>query len=50
MNIYVGIVERDTGDVVKRIENSSHRRAEKVESGLEINLNHDEFYTRTVEE
>ena len=45
---YVEIVKTDTGEVVKRMGPMSERKAERVESGANINLNHDGYYTRIV--
>lgn len=47
-NAYVEIVEYATNAVVKRMGPMSERKAEKVERGAEINLNHERFYVRTV--
>lgn len=44
---YVEVVETQTEKVVKRLGPMSERKAEKVERGLEINLNHQRFYVRT---
>lgn len=47
MNIYLEIREYKTDKVVKRydVTNSSSRMIDKFEDGLNINLNHDKFYT-----
>jgi hypothetical protein len=53
MNItlfFVEIVERLTGAVVKRMGPMSERRAEYIESGASIHLNHDDYFTRIVRE
>lgn len=51
MRYFVEIVEDATGEVEKRIECSGgERQAEKVENGVNINLNHDEYTTRIVKE
>ena len=42
----VQIVEYKTDKVIKNIEVPTERQAEKVESGININLNHDEYFTR----
>ena len=42
----VEVVEYKTDKVVKSIEVSSKRKAEKVMDGLDINLDHDKYYTR----
>lgn len=54
LNWFVEVVERGAGSkekVVKRIEaGNSERSAEKVERGVNINLNGAKFFTRVVEE
>jgi hypothetical protein len=45
---YVEIVKSSSGEVVKRIGPMSQRKADKVESGALINLNHADFFTRIV--
>jgi hypothetical protein len=48
---FVEIIEDETGAVEKRIECSgSERMAEKVQRGVEINLNHEDYSTRIVKE
>ncbi len=46
----IEIVETDTGLVVKEIDVTakSDRQREKVDDGLQINLNHDRYFTRLV--
>jgi hypothetical protein len=44
----VEVVEAATDKVVRRLGPMSERKAEKVERGLEINLNHDRFFVRVV--
>lgn len=48
MHYYVEIVSFATGEAVKRMKASSERQAEKLDRGVNINLNHDEYYTRIV--
>jgi hypothetical protein len=50
-NTYVEIVEIVDGkdNVVKRMGPMSKRKAEKVDGGANINLNHEKFFTRIVE-
>lgn len=43
---YVEIVSYETGEVVKRIECQSERSAERVERGVNINMDGEKFYTR----
>jgi hypothetical protein len=47
--LYVEIVNTKTDEVVKRMGPMSERKAEKVESGASINLNHEEYHTRIVQ-
>jgi hypothetical protein len=48
MNYYVEIVKYDTNEVVERMGPMSERQADKVDSGANINLNHEEYFTRVV--
>ena len=51
MRIVIEIVEHETHNVVKIIEGGeSWERAEKVDDGVNINLDHCKFYTRIKEE
>jgi hypothetical protein len=45
---YVEIVKKATGEVVQRMGPMLERKADRVESGASINLNHDEYFTRIV--
>ena len=45
----VEIVQTKTGEVVQTIEAGSYRSAERVERGVNINLNHNEYHTRIAE-
>ena len=45
---YVEIVALVSGEVVKRMGPMSERKADKIESGASINLNHEEYFTRIV--
>jgi hypothetical protein len=45
---YVEIVKSSSGEVVKRIGPVSERKADRVESGMLINLNHADYFTRIV--
>lgn len=47
--MYVEVVEYETEKVVKRLGPMSPWKAGKVDDGLNINLNHERFYTRLVE-
>lgn len=43
----VEVVEYETGDVVKTLDGgTSERRADRIDSGLNHNLDHERFYTR----
>jgi uncharacterized FlaG/YvyC family protein len=44
----VQVIDGATGIVVKHMPVSSKLKAERVEAGLNINLNHDQFYTQIV--
>tara|TARA_R110000868_G_scaffold297468_4_gene557798 strand:+ start:2046 stop:2216 length:171 start_codon:yes stop_codon:yes gene_type:complete len=50
MNYYVEIVKFDTDEVVKRMGPFSERRADRVQDGANINLDHDNYFTRVVME
>lgn len=50
MGHYVEIVKFDGEEVVKRMGPMSERQADKVSSGASRNLNHDEYFIRTVAE
>lgn len=46
----VEVIEYSTDEVVNTIEcGASKSHAEKVEDGININLNHDEYFTRIVD-
>jgi hypothetical protein len=49
MKWVVQVVEHDTDRVERSIDCESHHKAERVEDGLNINLNHARYYTRIVE-
>ena len=42
----VTIVETETGEIVKTFDPCSERRANKIEDGASINLDHTRFHTR----
>ena len=44
----VQIVDTDTGEVLKEFSQHSLRECEKIERGVQINLNHDEYKTKIV--
>ena len=45
----VEVVHFDTDEVVKRIECESERSAERVERGVLINMNLEDYFTRVVD-
>ena len=50
MKYFVEIVSKKTKEVEHRIECKSEHNAEKVERGVNINLNHDKYVTRVVQD
>lgn len=49
MTYRVEVVDANTDEVVKTIEAASLRTAERIEDGMNINLNHMQYFTRIVE-
>lgn len=50
MKYVVEIVRRSNEETVRRIDcGASERKAGRVDDGVNINLNHAEFYTKIVE-
>lgn len=51
MKKYLEIVEFVTGNAVKRIDvtNQSESEIQRIERGFNINLNHEKYFTSTVE-
>ena len=45
---FVEVLDEESGEIVKRVECSSERGAERVELGMLVNMNRDKFYTRIV--
>ncbi len=45
---FVQVRKRGTDEVVKQFGPHDERQAEKIEHGISINLNHDEYYTEIV--
>ena len=41
----IKVIKTDTGEVVKTFETVTERAAERMERGLNINLNHADYYT-----
>lgn len=50
MKYFIEIVETETDEVVERMGPHPERTAEKIERGANINLNHEDYHTRIVEE
>ena len=50
MEYYVEIVKLDTDEIVKKMGPMPEYKAERVERGASINLNHEYYYTRIVTE
>ena len=48
--VYVEVVQMDNSQVVKRMGPMSEWKAEKVQSGLLINMNRDAYFVRIVDE
>lgn len=46
MGYRVEIVETATDEVVETVGDNAYRTAERIERGININLNHEKFYTR----
>lgn len=47
---YVEVVEYATEEVVKQLGPNSEWRANKIDDGMNINLNHERYFTRIVSE
>ena len=45
----VEVVDAETNEVVKTLETANLRTAERVEDGMNINMNHMRYFTRIVE-
>jgi hypothetical protein len=45
----VKVIESATGKVVKEMKVNSERQADRIETGLSINLNHEKFHTEVDE-
>lgn len=46
---FVEVVDYETEEVVDRIKvDGTKRKAERVERGVNINMNHDRYFTRVV--
>lgn len=44
----IEVVDEATNSVVKAIDCASKRQADRIEAGLNINLNHERYFTRIV--
>ena len=44
----IEVVDETTNSVVKAIDCASQRQADRIEAGLNINLNHERYFTRIV--
>ena len=44
----VNLINSETGEVEKVFEAQTKRAAERIDDGLNINLNHDKYYTEVV--
>jgi len=46
MKYYVDIIKTETGEVSREIDCcTSYKKVERVENGVNINLNHNEYHT-----
>ena len=45
---FVEVVDDKTGEVVKRVGPVTERKADRVEDGMMINLDHENYFTRIV--
>ena len=41
----IKVIKADTGEVVKTLEATTERTAERIDNGLNINMNHADYYT-----
>ena len=48
-NFEVHIIDRSTNKAIKKLDGGNERRAEKIERGVNINLDHERFYTTVVQ-
>ncbi len=49
MKYIVRVIFDETGEIVKQFPCDSENKAEKIESGLQINLNHEQYSTEIIE-
>lgn len=45
---FVEVVDAKTGKVVKRVGPVTERKADRVEGGMTVNLDHEHYFTRIV--
>lgn len=50
MKWFVEVLDYDTNAVIERISCKSETGAQRTDDGVNINLNHDKFFTRVVSE
>lgn len=50
MKWFVEVVEYGTDTVIERIDCKSEKGAERTDDGVNINLNHEQYFTRIVSE
>ena len=48
VDYFVEVVDWDSGEAIKRLGPMTKRKAERVDDGLNINLDHDRYHTRIV--
>ena len=41
----IKVIKSETGEVVRTLEADTERKAERIERGLSINMNHADYYT-----
>jgi hypothetical protein len=41
----IKVIDAESGEVVKTMETATERAANRIDDGLNINLNHERFYT-----
>lgn len=47
--VYVEVLERATGEIVERMGPMDEAKAERIERGVRINMNHADYKTRIVD-
>jgi hypothetical protein len=46
----VQVIDFSTKDVVKKFKDLNLRSAEKVETGVQINMNHEQYFTSIIDQ